>query len=226
MDRKIMALVTVSMLMSSVAGAVEQVDPAKQKLRDSITKEVIGRVKKELRAIDQSEPKIRRDLGEFYLREEATSLTQTTEDVIKTILNRAYTNQTPGISKGDHGKSIACLVGSITFNRNIPEELQRGVVIPGAVYEVESRLSNAEDPGRSDRSSTSQGVALKLKNISKNVGTTKARLPDFKTSDEQDFLMTSASTFFLSNIIEYAVAFGIRASNPGRPLAGAGLAGS
>ncbi len=188
----------------------------KQLKQKNITDKVIASVTKKLNLFEKQEPGLRSDLNEFLIPGEVQAINRATVDVIKTVMSRAYTGETQGVAKGDHGKSLACLSGSIQFNSNIPENLQRGVVIPNAIYKIESRLSNAEEPGLSDRSSISQGVALKLKSISENVNS--ARLPDFSNTDEQDFLMTSSPVFFLKDIIEYSEAFAIRA-NGGGPLA-------
>lgn len=177
--------------------------------RQRLTQAVIDEVKSKLGGIDSQIPALREDLGEHVIDGEVKAIDKATDDVVKTVMTRAFEDKTPGVVKGDHGKTLACLKGTISFNKEIPADLQRGVAVPGAVYDIESRLSNAEEPGRSDRSSTSQGVALKLKSVSKQVGE-QARLPDFPNSDEQDFLMTSAPVFFLSNIVEYSVAFGLR----------------
>ena len=184
--------------------------------QNKITAKVIATVTKQLNSFEKQEPGLRSDLNEFLIPGETQAIDRATVDVIKTVMSRAYKGETQGVAKGDHGKSLACLNGTIQFYNNIPEHLQRGVVIPNAIYRVESRLSNAEEPGLSDRSSISQGVALKLKSISENVNSLN-RLPDFSNSDEQDFLMTSSPVFFLRDIIEYSEAFAIRA-NGGGPL--------
>lgn len=196
-----------------ISGAIAQhalSQPERTEQQKQILAEITSKVLAQLDKIKQQKPKLREDLGENIIDGEEAAIKSATDAVIKTIMNRAFSNATPGIAKGDHGKSLACLKGSIQFNKDIPDVLQRGVVVPEAVYDVEGRLSNAEEPGRSDRSSTSQGVALKLKGLSRVIGK-KTRLPDFPDSDQQDFLMTSATTFFLSNIVEYNVAFSLRA---------------
>ncbi len=184
--------------------------------QNGITNKVISSVISKLNSFEKQEPGLRSDLNEFLIPGEAKAIDRATVDVIRTVMSRAFKGETPGVAKGDHGKSLACLNGSVQFYNDIPEDLQRGVVVPNAVYRVESRLSNAEEPGLSDRSSISQGVALKLKSISENVNSL-TRLPDFLNSDEQDFLMTSSPVFFLRDIIEYSEAFAIRA-NGGGPL--------
>lgn len=162
---------------------------------------------------------LRTDLGEFIIDQEPEAIQAAVASIVKTVIQRAYSGETPGIAKGDHGKSQACLVGTMKVMDadSIPFHLQKGVIVPGATYKVETRLSNAEHPGASDASSTSQGVALRLKNISSVVGR-KARLSDFADADDQDFLMTSATTFFLSNIVEYNKAFQIRSEGGIRNL--------
>lgn len=157
---------------------------------------------------------LRSDLGEHIIEGEEQAIEVGNAAIVKTIVHRAYVAETPGITKGDHGKTHACLDGSIKFFDQIPANLQRGVAVPGAEYKVQTRISNADQVSATDRASTSQGVALKLKNVSSVVGK-KARLPDFPNTDEQDFLMTSDTVFFLPNIVEYTKAINFRAGNGG-----------
>lgn len=216
----------VGMILSTAGYAAAEMhdDPAtaaklaqKQQLVDQTVAEVLA----QMQNIGAQGPALRTDLGEHVIDGEPEAIAQATTDVIKTVMNRAYVGTTPGIAKGDHGKTLSCLSGTIEFlgADKIPAHLQRGVVVPGARYEVLARLSNAEEPSRIDRSSTSQGVALKLKNVSKVLTSQNRseqdRLPDFPNTDEQDFLMTSAPTFFVSNIVEYAAAFGLRNGESG-----------
>ncbi len=161
---------------------------------------------------------LRYDLGEEVLEGEQAAITQATNAVVKTTVNRAFDGDTPGLVKGDHGKELACLDGTMSFKaeedfNDDEKHLIKGVVAPGKSYDLEVRLSNAEDHSRIDRASTSQGVALKLKNVSSVIGQ-RSRLPDFPSTDEQDFLMTSARTFFLPNIMRYADVFSYRADHP------------
>ena len=194
-----------------------------QKLENERKLEVmLAAVKFELNKMQKQEPKIRDYLGEHkldgtdgFINGEWEAIKSGVDAVVKTIAKRSHKvhppSQSPeGVSKGDHGKSQACLTGKIKFHSQIDADLQRGVVMPNVEYAVESRISMAEELSRSDRSSVGRGVALKLKNISKIVGN-KKRLPDFPRTDEQDFLMTMPEVFFVRNIVEYSYAFAMRA---------------
>jgi hypothetical protein len=182
--------------------------------RERLQQEVVYRMVEKTKSLTPTVP-MRGDLEEKKLKGEDEAIQKAQEDVIRTILFRAMTGETHGIAKGDHGKSQACLKGTITFKKEIPGVLRKGVVIPGAIYQVDARLSNAEVPADHDRTSFSQGVAVKLKNISKNTGD-RNRIPDFADSDEQDFLMTSDPVFMVSTIMEYQKGFHLRSHEPGK----------
>ena len=153
---------------------------------------------------------MREKLGEFEIDGEQMALDRGVEAVIKTILNRAHDLNPHRIAKGDHGKAHACLNGTMTFSDGIDEALQKGVVKSGAVYDVTSRISNAEHTSRSDRSGIGQGFALKLWDVSNVLGKSPNRLPDYPAADQQDFLMTMPSVFFVPNIVVYSRAFALR----------------
>lgn len=173
---------------------------------------MLDKVKFELNKMKKKEPKLRENLGEHMIEGEWEAIKSGVDAVVKTVAKRAFApaSKPTGVTKGDHGKSQACLTGKIKFNADIPADLQKGVVKANAEYTVESRISMAEELQRNDRSSIGRGVALKLKNISKTVGQAK-RLPDFPNTDEQDFLMTMPDVFFVRNIVDYSKAFALRA---------------
>jgi len=180
--------------------------PEQQAESDRLVSQIMSELHTNLKPIP-----MRTDLGEGKIAGEDQAIETGAIDAIKMVLSRSYTGETQGVVKGDHGKNLACLNGKIRFYgaQDIPLSLQKGVVVPDAEYEVLARLSNAEMPHKSDKGSISQGVALKLKSISKNVRG-QTRIPDFANLDEQDFLMTSAPTFFLPDIVTYSAAFGQR----------------
>src|SRR5690242_11647635 len=91
--------------------------------KEKLTKSVVEQVLEKLGPITEQTPALRADLGEHIVDGEDEAIDQATEDVVKTIMHRAFTGTTPGVAKGDHGKTQACLKGTIRFFDNIPAHL-------------------------------------------------------------------------------------------------------
>ncbi|KAF9430429.1 hypothetical protein BGZ94_006906 [Podila epigama] len=142
-------------------------------------------------AKDVPYPSVDEHLGERLQPNEAQFATQTC-DTIEAGIRAQYH---AGNAKRDvHAKATGLVRAEFKVHDDIPEDLAKGIFIPGKVYPAIIRLSNAAgDASQSDNHDDGRGFAIKLLNVPG-----PKLLESDKDATTQDFLFINAP-FFMTN---------------------------
>lgn len=135
-------------------------------------------------------------LGEKLSPDEATLATLMANEIEKGI-RAQYQN---GNARRDvHTKATGTVKAEFRVNKSIPENLAKGVFVPGKVYQALIRFSNGNgDPNRSDNNDDGRGMAIKLLNVEgeKIIG-------NGRNNTTQDFVMINHPVFLTNDPHKY-----------------------
>ena len=137
-------------------------------------------------------------LGESMWPGEAEA-TRSIANVIARTIERKYPAEKRTARRDAHPKAHGCVRASFTVDDTLPENLARGVFIPGRSYKAWIRFSNgSSDPERPDVLGDARGMAIKL------MGVSGAKLlSEESTAETQDFIMINHPVFFIDDPKDY-----------------------
>ncbi|KAG0098515.1 hypothetical protein BGZ93_011267 [Podila epicladia] len=141
-------------------------------------------------------PTVDEQLGERLQKDEARIATETADTIEAGIRSHYHA----GDARRDvHAKATGVVRAVFRVHDNIPDDLAKGVFIPGKVYQSLVRFSNATgNPHQKDDNPDGRGIAIKLLEVPgpKLLETDR----DAKT---QDFLMINAPVFITNDARTY-----------------------
>jgi hypothetical protein len=141
-------------------------------------------------------PNVDAQLGErLYSHEQATAQVIATQ--IEQLIRRKYT---AGNARRDaHPKAHGCVKAQFNIMQTIPDNLAKGVFIPGKSYAAWIRFSNgSNDPTQADIKGDARGMAIKL------LGVTGSKLiEDELQAQTQDFILSNHPVFFNNDPARY-----------------------
>jgi hypothetical protein len=98
-----------------------------------------------------------------------------------------------------HPKAHGCLKAEFQVVDTLPEELSKGMFVPGKTYQAWIRFSNGSgDPTRADIKRDARGMAIKVLGVPG-----KKLLEDEADASTQDFIMINHPVFFASDPSRY-----------------------
>lgn len=138
-------------------------------------------------------PVIDEEIGEKAYPDEA-HLTHQIADEVEKGIRAQY--QAGNARRDVHSKTTGCMRAEFRVNDSIPENLAKGIFIPGKVYEAIIRFSNGSgDPKQqSDSHDDGRGISIKLLNVPG-----QKILESDKDATTQDFVMINHPVFFTND---------------------------
>jgi hypothetical protein len=112
-------------------------------------------------------------------------------DVVESTIRKQF--QDGSARRDAHPKAHGCLKAEFMVDEKIPENLAKGVFIPGKTYQAWIRYSNGNpDPNKPDYEGQERGMSIKL------LGVPGDKLLESEQKEQtQDFIMMSNPAFFL-----------------------------
>ncbi len=117
------------------------------------------------------------------------------DNIRKLVQKRDVGTQT---TRDAHPKMHGLVRAVLEVEKDVPEELRRGIFVPGSSYKAWVRFSNQDQNPRDDIKPDTRGLALKLLNVS------GPKLLDGEEDDPcQDFIFLSTPTFVARDVAEF-----------------------
>ncbi len=94
-----------------------------------------------------------------------------------------------------HPKAHGCVKAEVRVNETLPENLAKGIFIPGKTYQAWIRFSNAsQDASRADSKGDGRGMAIKVMGVPG-----EKLLENERNATTQDFIMVNHPVFFAND---------------------------
>jgi hypothetical protein len=141
-------------------------------------------------------PDVDAELGEHLYRNEEP-IAEELSSVIEQSVRKQYT---AGNARRDaHPKAHGCVKAEMHMLDHLPDDLAKGIFIPGKTYQAWIRFSNgAGDPTRADIKRDARGMAIKVLGVPG-----KKLLDDEDQAMTQDFVMINHPKFFATDPARY-----------------------
>jgi len=135
-------------------------------------------------------------LGEKLFPDEAALAEQLADTIEKTIREQYQ----PGNARRDvHAKATGFLKAEFRVHETLPDNLARGVFVPGKIYQALIRFSNGSaNAAESDNHQDGRGMAIKLLNVPG-----EKILESDRHATTQDFVMINHPVFFTNDPQSY-----------------------
>jgi hypothetical protein len=146
-----------------------------------------------------SEPDLDVALGESYYEGSRALEEQYTNEIVESIKRAiaGHFEEGRGPARRDaHAFDNGCVRAIFQVDENLPEELRRGVFVPGRQYTAWIRFSNGNSEPRPAWMFDARGMAIKL------TGVPGAKLMDDE-KHTQDFILISHPRFFVDDLKRY-----------------------
>jgi hypothetical protein len=145
-----------------------------------------------------SYPSIDPELGE-HLYPDEQALAAEIGNVVEQSLRRQYSTGT--VLRDAHPKAHGCVSAEFRVLDTLPDQLSRGVFVPGATYPATIRFSNgSNDPTRADSKGDARGMAIKLRGMP---GVSLLADNESGRGATQDFILISHPVFFANDPRRY-----------------------